>query len=265
MEKLWNQLVAELRKYVADNGFSEVILGLSGGVDSAMVAVLAAEALGGEKVHSIMMKTQYTSELSLEIARKIAKLNGLQYQEIDIQPIVDEQQKFLTQIWGGSPKNIVLENLQARERGKILMAFSNQYGYLVLACGNKSETAMGYCTLYGDTCGGLAPIGDVYKSTIFELAKWRNLKNEVFPKEVISRPPSAELSLNQKDEDSLPPYAVLDKILEAYIDDGLTVEEVVSLGFKRELVQKIVGQYHKMVYKRKQMAENIRIVAILSN
>lgn len=170
MEKLWKYLVDGVRDYCRDNGFGKVILGLSGGLDSAMVGVIAAEALGGENVRAVMMKTKYTSGLSVEIARETAKLNGLNYQEVDIQPEIDAQTAFLRQFFGEEPKGVVLENLQARERGKLLMALSNQFGGLVLACGNKSEAAMGYCTLYGDTCGGLAPIANVI-SLIYLL--WR--------------------------------------------------------------------------------------------
>ena len=164
MEKIWGNLKKGLRFYCRENGFSDVILGLSGGLDSAVVSVLAAEALGAEHVYCLMMKTGYTSALSLEIARELAEMNKFNYRVLDIQPLVDSQQKFLTAALGTEPKKVVVENLQARERGKILMAFSNQFGYLVLACGNRSEAATGYCTLYGDTCGGLMPIGDLFKT-----------------------------------------------------------------------------------------------------
>lgn len=257
MEKLWNELKSGLQKYCNENGFREVILGLSGGLDSAVVSVLAAQALGANNVHGVMMKTQYTSEQSLRIAREIAKLNGFDYKEIDIQSIIDAQKSFLNQAFGEEPKNIVLENLQARERGKTLMAFSNQYGYLVLACGNKSEIAMGYCTLYGDTCGGISPIGKVYKSDIFKLAKWLNREQAVLPEEVISRAPSAELSAGQKDEDSLPPYVVLDEILSLYCDEKKAKEEIIELGFDEKTVSWIIKQYHKMEFKRKQLPPSL--------
>lgn len=259
MQKIWDTLTAGLRDYCRKYNFSDVILGLSGGLDSAICAVLAADALGGEHVHAWMMKTTHTSDLSLQIARNIAELNHLDYQEIDIQPIIDEQKKFLTQVFKTEPKNIVLENLQARERGKTLMAASNQFGYLVLACGNKSELAMGYCTLYGDTCGGVAPISNLYKSEIFELAKWRNNLNPVLPPEVISRAPSAELSPGQKDEDSLPPYALLDKILHLYLDEKLSAAEIVAEGYDAVTVEWIIKRYHSQTYKRKQTAEPISL------
>lgn len=259
MQKIWDTLTAGLRDYCRKYNFSDVILGLSGGLDSAICAVLAADALGGEHVHAWMMKTTHTSDLSLQIARNIAELNHFDYQEIDIQPIIDEQKKFLTQVFKTEPKNIVLENLQARERGKTLMAASNQFGYLVLACGNKSELAMGYCTLYGDTCGGVAPISNLYKSEIFELAKWRNNLNPVLPPEVISRAPSAELSPGQKDEDSLPPYALLDKILHLYLDEKLSSAEIVAEGYDAVTVEWIIKRYHSQAYKRKQTAEPISL------
>ncbi len=255
MEKTWNDLKNKLCDYCHKNGFNEVLLGLSGGLDSAMVSVLAADALGKENVHTLMMRTDYTSEQSLRIARKIAELNGFDYREIDIQPVVDNQKKFLAEVMGAEPKNVVLENLQARERGKLLMAFSNQFGYLVLACGNKSEAAMGYCTLYGDTCGGVSPIGNVYKSDLFELAKWRNKQNFVLPEEVISRAPSAELSPGQKDEDSLPPYQVLDAVLKLYTDENMAEKDIVTSGFDEKTVRWIISRFHVMAFKREQMAK----------
>ena len=253
MQKIWDKLVSGLQDYCRQYNFSDVILGLSGGLDSAVCAVLAADALGGEHVHAWMMKTTHTSDLSLQIARNIAGLNHLDYQEIDIQPVLDEQKKFLTQVFKTEPKNIVLENLQARERGKTLMAASNQFGYLVLACGNKSELAMGYCTLYGDTCGGVAPIAGLYKSEIFELSKWRNTLTPVLPPEVISRAPSAELSPDQKDEDSLPPYALLDKILHLYLDEKLSAAEIAAEGYDAVTVEWIIKRYHSQAFKRLQV------------
>lgn len=253
MEKIWNDLKNKLRDYCEKNGFKEVLLGLSGGLDSAMVSVLAADALGKENVHTLMMKTDYTSEQSLRIAKKIAELNGFDHKEINIQPVIDNQKKFLAAAMDTEPKNIVLENLQARERGKILMAFSNQFGYLVLACGNKSEAATGYCTLYGDTCGGIAPIGNVYKSDLFELAKWRNTQGLALPDEVISRAPSAELSPGQKDEDTLPPYQVLDAILKLYEREHLNEKEIAAAGFDEETVRWVISRYRATAFKREQM------------
>lgn len=253
MEKIWNKLQQGLREYCKQNGFAKVILGLSGGMDSALVSVLAADALGAENVCALMMKTKYTSEQSLEIAAELAQLNGFAYQVLDIQDVIVAQKQFLRQAMGEEPKQIVIENLQARERGKVLMAFSNQYGYLLLACGNKSEAAMGYCTLYGDVCGGLSPIGGLYKSEIFEIARWRNQQGYVIPEAVINRAPTAELGENQKDEDSLPPYAVLDQVLEMYLEQGKNLDQIVKAGFDSQVVEWVIRQYHKMAYKREQM------------
>lgn len=259
MENIWNSLKKNLKNYCDENGFSDVVLGLSGGLDSAIVSVLASDALGASHVHALMMKTDYTSELSLQIAAKIAELNGFAYKAVDIQPVVEHQKRFLAGVFGEKPKNIVLENLQARERGKILMACSNQFGYLVLACGNKSESAMGYCTLYGDTCGGISPIGHLYKSQIFELARWRNLQGEALPEAVIERAPSAELSAGQKDEDSLPPYHVLDAVLTAYVDEGKSEAQIVKAGFTEKTVRRIICQYRRMAFKREQTPKPLPI------
>lgn len=235
------------------NGFTDVALGLSGGLDSAIVAVLAADALGGNHVHAMMMKTPYTSDLSLQIANEIAELNGLEYRQADIEGLMMTDTIMLRDIFKEEPKRIVLENIQARERGKILMALSNQFNYLVLACGNKSEIAMGYCTLYGDTCGGLSPIASLYKSELFELAKWRNSISKVLPEKVITRAPSAELGLNQKDEDSLPPYKVLDKILKLHIDERQNGPQIVAEGFDAVTVEEVLKRYQQQSFKRLQL------------
>lgn len=259
MEKLWNTLQTGLKKYCSENGFNQVILGLSGGIDSALSAVLAADTLGGKNVTAIMMKTRYTSDLSLEIAREIAKLNDLQYYELDIEPLVSVEIDFLHRSLGEEVRGIVKENLQARIRGQLLMAWSNQKGGLVLACGNKSEALTGYCTLYGDTCGGLMPIGNVYKTTIFELAKWRNTVQYSLPEKVIKRAPSAELAEGQIDENSLPPYAVLDPILKLLYDEHKSIDEVIAAGFDETLVQRVNDLIKRSAFKRRQMAEAILI------
>lgn len=255
MEKIWNKLKQGLSDYCQKNDFHRVILGLSGGLDSAITAVLAADTLGGENVKAVMMKTRYTSDLSLKIAHKIAELNHLDFQKLDIEPLIQTETNFLRQAFDDDVKGLTLENLQARIRGQILMAFSNQTGGLVLACGNKSEALTGYCTLYGDTCGGLMPIGNLYKTTIFELAKWRNSLNIVLPEEVISRAPSAELSEGQKDENTLPPYAVLDRVLKLMVDEQKSVEEICSLGFEPATVQRVQQLVQGSAFKRKQMAD----------
>ena len=253
MQKLWNDLKNGLKKYLSDNNFNKVILGLSGGLDSAIVAVLAADAIGGQNVKSIMMKTKYTSDLSLNIARGIAKFNNLDYQEIDIDDIVNNEISFLQKSFNEDVKGIVQENLQARIRGQILMAYSNQNGGIVLACSNKSEIMTGYCTLYGDTCGGLMPIGNLYKTTIFELAKWRNNINKVLPDEVITRSPSAELTHNQKDEDLLPPYPLLDRILQKITDEKLSAKEIIAQGEDKDLVERVNNMVSRSSFKRNQL------------
>ena len=257
MEKLWNKLKDGLTTYCKDNGFTTVTLGLSGGMDSALVAVLAADALGGKNVQAVMMKTKYTSDLSLNIAREIASLNNLNYQELDIDPLVEEETVFLRQAFGEEVKGIVLENLQARIRGQLLMAYSNQFNSLVLACGNKSEALTGYCTLYGDTCGGLMPIGNVYKTTVFELGKWRNTISRVLPEEVITRAPSAELAVGQKDENSLPPYPVLDAILKQLADEGKNAEDI--CGFDQAVINRVALLMRRSAFKRKQMAQSLAV------
>ena len=254
MEKVWNKLKKGLKDYLDENGFSKVILGLSGGLDSAVVAVLASDVLGGKNVKAVMMKTKYTSELSLNIAREIAELNNIDYQELDIDEIVNNEINFLKNAFNEDVKGIVIENLQARIRGQILMAYSNQDGGLVLACGNKSEALTGYCTLYGDTCGGLMPIGNVYKTTIFELAKWRNSIGYALPTEVITRAPSAELAEGQKDENSLPPYPILDNILKQIIDEKKDV-----ISGDSETIQKVKGLVKRSEFKRKQLPKAIDI------
>ena len=259
METLWNNLKQGLKNYCDKNGFKKVILGLSGGLDSAICAVLAADVLGGKNVTAIMMKTKYTSDLSLKIAREISKQNNLNYHEIDIDPFFEHETDLLKNAFKEDVKGIVQENLQARIRGQILMAWSNQFGGLVLACGNKSEALTGYCTLYGDTCGGLAPIGNVYKTTIFELAKWRNTLSKALPQEVITRAPSAELAEGQKDENTLPPYSVLDPILKELYDNKQTIEQTVSKGFDKQTVERVQNLITRSAFKRKQMAEMIEI------
>ena len=253
MQKLWNNLKKGLQNHLDNNGFNKVILGLSGGLDSAVVSVLAADVLGGQNVKAIMMKTKYTSELSLKIAGEIASLNNLDYQEIDIDEIVNNEISFLQKSFNEDVKGIVQENLQARIRGQILMAYSNQNGGMVLACGNKSEALTGYCTLYGDTCGGLMPIGNVYKSTIFELAKWRNSLGRVLPEEVISRAPSAELAPDQKDENSLPPYSVLDRILQKMTDEGKSSEDIINSGEDKNTVLRVQSLVSRSAFKRQQL------------
>lgn len=253
MENLWNELKQKFKSHCEQNGFKKVILGLSGGLDSAIVSVLASDVLGGENVTAIMMRTKFTSPLSIEIAREIAKLNNLNYHETDIQNLIDDETVYLKGLFNEDVKNIVIENLQARTRAKILMAWSNQFGGVVLACSNKSEIYTGYCTIYGDTCGAFMPIGNVYKSDIFELAKWRNSLSRVLPSEVIIRAPSAELALNQKDENTLPPYPILDKILKLYIDEKNNKENIIKNGVDEKTIDWVIERVKNTEFKRKQL------------
>lgn len=260
MKNIWEKLVGECRAYCRKNGFEKVCLGLSGGIDSAICSMILKEAIGSGNVYAYMMKTKYTSELSVEIAKKISQINGFNYQEIDIQNQVDMFENSLGKIFFEKPKDLVMQNVQARIRGQILMAISNQFGYLVVACGNKSEAAMGYCTLYGDTCGGIMPIGDLYKTDVYRLANYINsIYGEVLPAEVVSRPPTAELKLNQKDEDSLPPYLVLDKVLFEYVDCGKNLAEIVNLGYDLKVVDFIINKYEANEFKRMQLPEILKV------
>ncbi len=252
MQKLWEKLVAGLGGYCKDNGFDKVVMGLSGGIDSAVVAVLAVDALGADKVNCITMPSSNTSALSLDITRKMAKTLSFGYQEFSIEPLLEKARgEFYGLFQNLSLNQVAGENLQARIRGLTLMTFSNQFGALVLACGNKSEADMGYCTLYGDTCGGLEPIGNVYKTDVYALAKWRNGVKKVFPDEVLSRAPSAELAIGQRDQDILPPYDVLDAILKGR-DSGLSKAKLAE-KFGQDIVNWVFERYEKMAFKREQM------------
>lgn len=250
---LWKKLKLSFGEFCKESGFSKVALGLSGGLDSAIVAVLAAEVLGGNNVYAYMMKTKYTSQESLDIAKEVSILNNLNYKVLDIQNRVDSSYSYFKDVFEVEPEDIVMQNIQARARGDILMSISNQFRYLILACSNKSEISMGYCTLYGDVCGAFAPIGKIYKSKIFSLANWLNLEKARLPERVISRVPSAELAEGQKDEDSLLPYSALDKILELYIDSDKRIEDIVAMGYSFEDVSFVVKRYHSMAFKRIQM------------
>lgn len=258
-EEVWRRLVEGIRAYCRENGFVRAALGLSGGLDSAVVAALAAEALGGGNVDAFMLKTRFTSGLSLKIAAETARLNGLVYREADIQPLVECEADFLENLFAEKLKAAAFENLQARIRGKILMAYANQSGALLLACGNRSEILTGYCTLYGDTCGGLAPLGNIYKSDLFALARWRNLRSRALPPEVIERAPSAELAAGQKDEDSLPPYDVLDGVLRLYADERLPAAEISRRLGKDVPVEKIAALYEKSAFKRRQLPPAVKV------
>ncbi|MCQ0988501.1 NAD+ synthase [Jiella marina] len=265
---VWQACVLGLRDYVNKNGFKSVVLGLSGGIDSAVCAALAVDALGPERVHTVMLPYRYTAETSLEDAAACAKALGIRYDTVPIAEPVEGFERALAPLFAGSPPGITEENLQSRTRGTILMAISNKFGAMVVTTGNKSEMSVGYATLYGDMNGGFNPIKDLYKTEVFRLASWRNAnwpagvlgpKGEVVPERIITKPPSAELRADQKDEDSLPPYDVLDAILEHLVEHDGGVEELVSRGFDAETVAHIERLLYIAEYKRRQSAPGTKV------
>lgn len=256
---VYEALVCGTRDYVGKNGFPGVILGLSGGVDSALVAAVAVDALGAQRVRAVMMPFRYTSNMSQEDAAKQAALLGIRYDVIPIEPIYEATVKQLKEIFEGREEDVTEENIQARCRGLLLMSISNKTGRMLLTTGNKSEMAVGYATLYGDMAGGFAPIKDCSKSLVYRLARYRNSRGEVIPERVITRAPSAELRPDQKDTDSLPEYEVLDPILEAFIEKDLSVQELVDQGFDRDVVVRILEMVKRNEYKRRQAPPGIRI------
>lgn len=240
MAEIYQSLVTATRDYVQRSGFPGVILGLSGGIDSALTLAIAADAIGPDKVQAVMMPYTYTAQISVEDATEQAKTMGVTFGIAEINPIVSGFLQTLYPFFGNAPVDATEENLQARARSTLLMALSNKFGNLVLATGNKSELAVGYCTLYGDMVGGFAVLKDVYKTIVFELAKYRNsiAETPVIPERVITRPPSAELRPDQVDQDSLPAYEVLDAILYAYIEEDLSQDDIIAKGFEAEVVKK---------------------------
>ena len=261
LEQVYRALVLGLRDYAGKNGFSEVVLGLSGGVDSAFVAVAAADALGPEAVRALAMPSRYSSPESLEDAAEVAERLSIRLDVIPIDEVFSSYLVTLADPFAGTAPGTAEENLQARIRGNLLMALSNRFGSLVLATGNKSEYAVGYATLYGDMAGGFAPIKDVPKTLVYELVRWRNANgpSEPIPTRVIEKPPSAELRPDQKDTDSLPPYDTLDPILEAYVEDDRSAEDIVALGFDAPTVDRVVALVDRAEYKRRQAAPGIKI------
>lgn len=251
-EEIWNAIVVGIRDYISKNGFSSVVLGLSGGIDSALVAALACDALGPDRVHAIALPSKYSSFHSLEDARALAERTGIGFRQINIEPMVTE---YLSSM---HLQGLAEENLQARVRGTTLMAISNQEGHIVLATGNKSELACGYSTLYGDAVGGYAPIKDIYKVDVWALARWRNSvaiaagEEAPIPQNSIDKEPSAELRPNQKDSDSLPEYGVLDEVLRQYVDGDLGAEALIASGFDEALVMRVIAMVDKAEYKRRQ-------------
>jgi NAD+ synthase (glutamine-hydrolysing) len=260
-ENIHDALVLGLRDYLHKCGFKSAVLGLSGGIDSALVACLAAEALGPENVRGVSLPSQFSSKGSLADAKILAQNLGIRYEVIPIQSEFETLKKELQPAFAGKPEDTTEENMQARLRGVILMALSNKFGALLLTTGNKSELAVGYCTLYGDMCGGLAVISDVPKTTVYKLAKWINRKKEIIPESSITKAPSAELRPNQTDQDSLPPYDVLDAILDAYVVQGRTPGEIVKAGFDAATVQRVVRLIDANEYKRRQAAPGLKVTS----
>src|SRR5512143_3821905 len=256
---VYEALVLAVRDYVGKNGFRGVHLGLSGGIDSALTLAIAADALGADKVHAVMMPSDYTASISVEDAREMVARLGARYSEIAIRPIYDA---FVTQLAGefsGMAPDATEENLQARTRGTLLMALSNKFGTLVLTTGNKSEMGAGYATLYGDMAGGFAVLKDVAKTRVYRLANYRNCRSAVIPQRIIDRPPSAELRPGQTDQDSLPPYEVLDAILAAYVERDLSARDIVALGYDAATVKKVIRLVDLAEYKRRQAPPGPRI------
>ncbi|MFT7774611.1 NAD+ synthase [Roseateles sp.] len=258
--QVWQALVVGVRDYLGKNGFPGAILGLSGGIDSALVLAIAVDALGADKVRAVMMPSPYTADISWIDARDMAERLNVRYDEMSIVPMFDAFNEALAGEFQGLPLDATEENIQARIRGTLLMALSNKFGSIVLTTGNKSEMATGYCTLYGDMAGGFAVIKDVAKTLVFRLARWRNAQGgEIIPERIITRPPSAELRPDQKDEDSLPPYSVLDAILARYMEQDQSIAEIVAAGFKPEDVERVTRLIKINEYKRRQAPVGIRI------
>lgn len=262
---LWHALVLGVRDYLGKNGFPGAILGLSGGIDSALVLAIAVDALGKDKVRTVMMPSPYTADISWIDARDMAARLGVRYDEIQIAPEFDAFRASLSPLFEGRAEDTTEENLQARIRGTLLMALSNKFGSIVLTTGNKSEMATGYCTLYGDMAGGFAVIKDVAKTMVFRLARWRNAHDpygtgaQPIPERIITRPPSAELRPDQKDQDSLPEYAVLDAIIERYMENDQSPAQIVAEGFPKADVDKVVRLIRINEYKRRQAPVGIRV------
>ena len=257
--KVYQALICGTRDYVTNHGFPGVIIGLSGGIDSALVLAIACDAIGADRVRAVQMPFRYTSTVSQEDSAKQAGLFDVQYDVIPIEPMYEATIKQLEPVLGITEPDATEENIQARCRGLLLMAISNKSGRMLLTTGNKSEMAVGYATLYGDMAGGFAPIKDCSKSLVFQLARYRNTLGEAIPERVITRPPSAELRPDQKDSDSLPDYEILDPILAAFIEDDLSVAEIAAKGFDRDVVIRILEMVKRNEYKRRQAPPGVRI------
>lgn len=261
LEQVWRALTLAVHDYLAKGGFTRAVLGLSGGIDSALVLALAVDALGAANVRAIMMPSRYTADISLVDAREMAQGLSVAYEEINIAGLAQAYDEALAPQFKGLPVDSTEENIQARIRGNLLMALSNKSGALVLTTGNKSELATGYCTLYGDMAGGFAVIKDVPKTLVYRLARWRNQRSPVIPQRIITRPPSAELRPDQTDQDSLPAYEVLDAIIEAYVERNESVAQIQAAGFAPEVIAQVVRLVRLSEYKRRQGAIGPKITS----
>ena len=269
-EAPWRACILGLRDYVYKNGFKQVVLGLSGGIDSAVVATMAVDAFGPENVHCLMLPYRYTSEESLRDAKDCAERLGVRYDIVSIGAPVDDALEELAPVFGNKPQDLTEENIQSRMRGLVLMAVSNKFGSMLLTTGNKSEMSVGYATIYGDMNGGFNPLKDMLKMQVYRLARWRNenlpgnvlgQRGEVIPQAIIDKAPSAELRPNQTDQDSLPPYPVLDAILEGFVEEELSIKELVARGFELETVKRIEKLLYIAEYKRRQSAPGVKLTA----
>jgi NAD+ synthase (glutamine-hydrolysing) len=259
MEEIYAVLKTGLRDYVRKNGFTDVVFGLSGGIDSSLVLALAVDALGPDHVHTVMMPSRHTSGLSIELAQEQAVRLGVDHRCISIEPGYEALSTLLEPSFQGHAPDITEENLQARIRGNLVMALSNKFGWLPLSTSNKSEAAVGYTTIYGDMCGGFAPLLDCSKMRVYELSRFRNGVSPVIPEGVITRPPSAELRPDQQDQDSLPPYELLDEVLERYVEQDWSVDEIVADGYDEAMVRRVARLVLLSEYKRRQAAPGTRI------
>jgi NAD+ synthase (glutamine-hydrolysing) len=258
-EEIGMGLILGLRDYIGKCGFTDVVIGLSGGIDSAVTAAIAVQALGAEHVTGMAMPSRFSSQGSVDDARLLAENLGIEFRLIPIDSIYSAYEASFDQLFGTRRFDVTNENVQARIRGNILMAWSNRTGAMVLSTGNKSEMAVGYCTLYGDMAGGLSLLGDLYKTTVYKVAQWLNRNGVVIPPSTISKPPSAELRPNQTDQDSLPPYDILDGILRLYIEEWKEVDEITAAGYDRELVRRVLRMVDSSEFKRRQAAPTIKV------
>jgi NAD+ synthase (glutamine-hydrolysing) len=262
-ESIYKALLLGLKDYVNKCGFKSVVLGLSGGIDSALTAALAVDSLGKDKVVGVAMPSKFSSDHSVNDAKKLAENLGIEFHIIPIKEVHDAYDKTLATAFAGLTADVTEENIQARIRGALLMAFSNKFNHLLLTTGNKSELAVGYCTLYGDMCGGLNVIGDVPKTTVYQLSNYLNQRagREIIPHNTIFKPPSAELRPNQTDQDSLPPYEILDAILHQYVEEERGAAEIISSGFDRDVVLRVIKLIDRSEYKRRQAAPGLKVTS----